>query len=85
LPSATAPLTDAVSDVRHLLQIASPMACFRIEEFVDVGFGKADRLGQIRYGRLAIAIVAEMRMRGIDDLVADAVIGGAALSDGVAG
>ncbi len=51
---------------------------FRAEEFVDVGLGEADRLGEIGDRRLVIAVAAEMRVGRLDDLVADAVIGGAA-------
>jgi hypothetical protein len=53
-----------------------------IEELVDVGLREADRLGQVGDGRLAIAEAREMGVGGVDDLLADGVVGRPALAGG---
>src|SRR6185369_11442735 len=49
-----------------------------IEELVDISLGKADRLGQVGDRGLVVAVVAEVRLGRLDDLITNAVVDGAA-------
>jgi hypothetical protein len=52
------------------------------EELVDVGLREADGLGQVGDCRLAIAEAREVGVGGVDDLLADGVVGRPAAARG---
>jgi hypothetical protein len=49
-----------------------------IEELIDISLRKADRLGQVRDGRLLVTVAAEMLSGRLDDLLSNNVVGRAA-------